>query len=492
MLQIETFDELETAVTGYFQVEFPDEDFAPDSYHGKWARVLALFLWSLKASVQDADAEWPPSDASSEAAIEAACFLLGLPNGAGGYGRRVAQPASGGLAQIGGTLGTAFAQGLRALGPDNQTLFQLDAGTIIPGVPPGHAAVSVSISAVTPGTSGNLAAGSTLRWVIAPAGADPTFTLTQKLVGGSDLESTAAALARIYDRLQNPPKGGAAPDWRSWAGTIAKVLRCYLYPIRNGTGTVDAVIAQAGSGLGRAPGADVLAGVAVAFDANRLVCVEGRRVFAPYMPPGAACRVVIRPVPLPAFAFDWNSAGLGLTVAGYNGAGPSLTLSAAAPVDFQAAVNANKRPRLQVVTSGVVLPQQARVVAYNALTHECTLEAASLPSAWSTSPPQLGDAVHAGGPVVDTIAAAVLALVDSLGPSRVSKFADKLDAWDDTLRVDRLVEIAMGAADASGARMVADLAADPTINGVAANKQAADNTPQGPQLLYLASCAVAP
>lgn len=50
----------------------------------------------------------------------------------------------------------------------------------------------------------------------------------------------------------------------------------------------------------------------------------------------------------------------------------------------------------------------------------------------------------------------------------------------------------MSATDASGVRMISDLAASPTIGGLSTNKRAQDNTPDGPQLLYLASCAVTP
>src|SRR3954467_7608079 len=109
MVQIETYDELETAVLAYFQAQLPDAGYGLDDYLGKWARVLALTLWSLKKSVQDADADAAPSDQSSDAAIEAWCFLLGLSNGAGGFGKKLAQVATGGVGNITGVNGTAYA-----------------------------------------------------------------------------------------------------------------------------------------------------------------------------------------------------------------------------------------------------------------------------------------------------------------------------------------------------------------------------------------------
>src|SRR3954468_16844209 len=137
MITIETYNDLEAAVLGYFQAQLPDQGYALDDYLGKWASVLALTLWSLKKSVQDADADAAPSDESSDAAIEAWCFLLGLSNGAGGYGKKLALAATGGVGSITGVNGTVYAGGLQALGPDGTTRFELSTGVTISGIPPG-------------------------------------------------------------------------------------------------------------------------------------------------------------------------------------------------------------------------------------------------------------------------------------------------------------------------------------------------------------------
>ena len=494
MVQVETYTDLEAAVLGYFQAQLPDQGYALDDYLGKWARVLALTLWSLKKSVEDADADAAPSDRSSDTAIEAWCFLLGLPNGAGGFGRRVAQPATGGVGNITGTKGTTFAGGLQALGPDGKTRFALTGAVTIPGVPPGSGSVAGNLVAVTPGAVGNLQAGARLTWITPPAGADSAFTLSQPLHGGTDVESSAAALARIYDRLQNPPKGGTTHDWRAWAETLATVVRAYAYPLRNGTGTIDVVITVAGSGRDRAPVQVLLDAVAAAFDASRLVCVEGRRALAPYMPLLHALTVRVRAVPASAaYAWDWNDTQGGpWTVAAYSTmGGVTLQLNVAAPADLIAQITSGARPRIQVVNSnGPVVVEQVRCTGYDVATRTLTLEAAL------TGTPSVGDRVFAGGPIPAVVGTKIRDYVDALGPSRVSGFADPLDVWDDEVRTERIAQIVLDALDTNSARAVADIvkvAGVPQVTiavGNAAsttdNWRAPDNTPNGPEMAFLA------
>lgn len=498
MITIESYADLEAAVLAYFQAQLPDAGYGLDDYLGKWARVLAMTLWSLKKSVEDADADAAPSDRSSDAALEAWCYLLGLPNGAGGYGRLVAQKATGGVGTVRGTKGTIFANGLQAFGPDGTTRFALSGSVTIPGTPPGSDSIAGNVIAVTAGAVGNLQAGARLTWISPPAGADASFVLSQPLHGGTDLESAASALARIYDRLQNPPKGGTAPDWRAWAATIATVVRAYVYPRRNGTGTVDVVITVAGSGQSRAPSNDLLAAVASVFDANRLVCVEGRRALAPYMPGSHALTVRVRALPASAaYAWDWiDTSGGPWAVAAYDTmAGVHLQLDNPAPSDLIAQIAGGTRPRIQVVNSnGPVVVEQVRCLSYDAGTQTLTLEAEL------TGTPTVGDAVYAGGPIPAIVGTRIRDYVDALGPSRASGLGDALDSWDDTVRTERIAQIVLDSLDANGERAIADIVKSANVPqvtiavGVGApstsNWQAPDNTINGPELAFLARAYV--
>lgn len=499
-ITIETFDECLLLVQGWIQVEFPDEPLTPDSYHGKWARALAIVLWSTKASVADASAEWPPSDDSSTAALDQAAELLGLSNGAGGLGRLVATIATGGTGTITGTNGTVYAINTQLLGPDGKTVFKLTAGVSIPGVPPGTDTMTGSFSAVTAGAAGNLATGSSLRWVTPPAGNVGDVPLASDdghgfaLTGGTDGESNEALLRRILSRLQLPPKGGASNDWRSWARGVAGIDEAYPYPRHDGTGTVLVVCTQAGSGTTRAATSDQLAAVLAAFDLVRLVAMEGRAARAPSMPAGAGCAVRLRIVPAIGKPFDWDSSVGTWTVDTVTLGTPyKIKLNTLAPADLKAAITAGTNPRIQILMTGVVLPVELACTAFADAGGKTELTIETAPA----TDPTVGDSVHSGGPAVAIVAAAILALSNTLGPSRASGFADPEQEWDDTLRIDEIIRVAMSSTDASGDRLVRDLVTDPTIsvNGggpAAANVQAADNGIDPPQMLHLTRIGVTP
>ena len=189
-----------------------------------------------------------------------------------------------------------------------------------------------------------------------------------------------------------------------------------------------------------------------------------------------------------AYDFDWDSS-VGAWTVGVYAAGPpaKLTLSVAAPADFQAEVVAGNKPRLQIRTTGVVLPQQARVTNYNVATFECTLEAVP------ATAPTVGDQVHAGGGVVEDCAQAILDLVDELGPSKASGHSDTVtDVWDDTLRLDQIRRAVLNVEGADGTRVVTSFVAAPTINGAGADVQGADNLSTAPELLYAKWISVTP
>jgi uncharacterized phage protein gp47/JayE len=59
-----------------------------------------------------------------------------------------------------------------------------------------------------------------------------------KLVNGSDIESIPDLRARLLERIQNPPSGGAAEDYVAWALEVPGVTRAWVYPKEMGAGTV--------------------------------------------------------------------------------------------------------------------------------------------------------------------------------------------------------------------------------------------------------------
>jgi len=486
-----TFDSLSTVkrtVLGFFQAKLSGWGLGPKDFFGKLAAVQTLVHYQFLATARKIDRDAVPTSETSTAGLdEWAENGTGVPNGSGGYGRKGAQAATGGAGTATGVNGSTIPDATGLTASDGGTKFKTVGLKTVSG-----GTASLVIVATTAGAAGNLDSGAVLTFDSAPAGLDSSVTLTTGLSGGLDQEANPVLLGRVQGRIRNPGKAFTDADLRDTAEGVGGCARAYVYPRRNGTGSADVVptIAPSATGLlsgGRDPGdptvsTSVAGLVDAAIKAARNVALEGYRTIRPTF--GAGMAIVVRPTPASsAYAFDWTEPGA-LTVAAYSAGTPSLTLSGAA-ADLGAKVIAGLKPRLAIKTTGLVLPQQVRVTAYNAGTFVCTLEAAL------ATAPTVGDAVYAGGPMVDTIAEDILALVNELGPSRAAGYLPdtSVDTWDDTLRIDQLRRVVLDALDGE-TRMAVALAAAPTINGSSADVQAADTLLLGPALPFASSIVV--
>ena len=101
------------------------------------------------------------------------------------------------------------------------------------------------VVSTTAGSAANLAAGTILYFVSAWAGIAATATVAlaadgvSGLTGGLDVETDAAYAARIRQREQRIPQGGAPGDYQAWAELVPGVTRAWEYPRNRGTGTID-------------------------------------------------------------------------------------------------------------------------------------------------------------------------------------------------------------------------------------------------------------
>jgi len=494
-ISLPDYDTLWQQVLAFFRNRFPGKDDHAESFLGKTARAVAMAIYGLLRAVAAVDAESPPSERTSSQGLADWAFVFGVPSDVDGdFGPKEPTRATGGQGLCRGTLGTVFPDGAFLTAPDGQTEVALSGAVAIAGAPPGAGSVAGKFVAVTPGSAGNLPAGTVLTWQSPPSGADSTVTLTSPLRGALDGESDASLLGRTLDRMQRPPKGGAANDYRSWAESVGGVYRAYVYPLRGGTDTVHVVIATDGSGIARVPSSAVKDAVDAHVGSVRPVTVEGYQTLLPRtVAPGIAIRIRLQPSP--KYAFDWT-AGASYTVAAYAppGAGPAtLTLNQPAPADLVASVAraatglSSRWPLLQVVASGagaqavpLLLPCMA--VAGAVLTVQ---------QGPATAIINVGDVVFPGGPVVAPAARAVLGYVDSLGPSRQSGYADPNDPWDDTCSIARLIQLVLDLKNEKGAPLCRNvLPGGVTVDGMAQDRQATDATGDAPELLVVHSIAI--
>ena len=213
----------------YFRTSFLGFPLGIKRFLGKTARAVVLNLWGLHKKIEVLDVDIVPSPKSSSDALSAWAFDLGLPDGEGGYGKLKPTAATGGLATLTGVKGTIYADEIVATAEDGTTQIALSGAVTIDGLPSGFGSAEGQFIAVTKGTDGNLPEGTVCTWVAVPAGADPTFTLTASMAGGNPEESNPDVYAQIVARLQTPPKGGVAEDYRLWS-QAAGAGDVYVYP----------------------------------------------------------------------------------------------------------------------------------------------------------------------------------------------------------------------------------------------------------------------
>lgn len=101
--------------------------------------------------------------------------------------------------------------------------------------------VTVQLEAIVAGSAGNTSANAPMNFVTPIANVNSAAAVDSNgLNGGTDLQSDAAYLQAILNRIQTPPQGGDAADYVTWALNYpgGVVTRAWVYPQELGIGTV--------------------------------------------------------------------------------------------------------------------------------------------------------------------------------------------------------------------------------------------------------------
>lgn len=137
-------------------------------------------------------------------------------------------------------VGTAtFVTTVGAVIPLGTTIKALDGEeyeTIVDGIAT-TTSLTLAIQAVTSGAAGNRLAGQPMTLVSPLAGVNSTATGSE-LSAGADIEDIESLRARLIARIQQPPHGGDAEDYVSWALEVPGVTRAWVYPLEMGPGSV--------------------------------------------------------------------------------------------------------------------------------------------------------------------------------------------------------------------------------------------------------------
>lgn len=141
-----------------------------------------------------------------------------------------------------GVDGSQLAAGseIEATNADGETVtFVTDANTQVAGTE-----AFVNVTATVAGLASNIAVGTAVALTVGQPGFGGDGEVVvgdlgeDGIIGGLDLEEDEDYRARILFRIANPPQGGSAEDYESWALEVGGITRAWVVPKINGPGTV--------------------------------------------------------------------------------------------------------------------------------------------------------------------------------------------------------------------------------------------------------------
>jgi len=103
--------------------------------------------------------------------------------------------------------------------------------------------VSISVKALEGGPGGDLPAGASLGLISPQTGVKSQAKVAEGgLSGGAEAEDDRRLRERLLNRVQEPPQGGSANDYRAWALAVPGVTQAWAYGNMFGPGTVGVTV----------------------------------------------------------------------------------------------------------------------------------------------------------------------------------------------------------------------------------------------------------
>lgn len=412
---VPTLEEMHQLLISDYACRFPNADVSKLSDNWKRLRTTAMAMTSAHAHIDTAYEDLLP-DGAGEARLPRLGDVYKVT-------RKPATPAkrSNALRCVGSTIGATVTIGDQLAHQDG-TLYQINE-TVTVGV--GYA--DVDVLAISTGSITRKQKGEILKFVSAPSGIETNAELQLDMnEDGDDLEAIGAYRVRILDHIAQPGRGGNASDYQFWALEVVGIDSAYVYPLRDGFGTVDLAALHTGRGSNRILTADERTELKAAIDAKRPVSVAGFRVLSVVTVPIDA-EILVFPEDDAEFVFDWDDT-VPLSVSAYTAGTRTLKFTTSRPTDMRVGDRLIYKRTAATKNDGAEVTIEALGVASD----EVVL------TTDPTNPPQAGNAVYSGGPLIAPLRGAVLAHYDSLGPAHGSS---SVGLWEDTLRTSTLFKI---------------------------------------------------
>lgn len=237
------------------------------------ARVYAGLMYLLYGFLNWISLQIFPDTADVDQLLRHASFF--------GIQQKQASYATGNLIPATAVAGTIVPQGTQWQTPQN-IVYQSTAAYTCIGTGDLIPVVATVAGATINGYASNLAALSALTILSPITGLSSNATVDSNgLSGGTDTETSAALLGRVLQRVQNPPLGGTAADYITWALSVSFVTRAWSYPNFLGPGTVGVAFVEDGNTTSIFPSAADVTTVQNYINALRPVTAAQLTVFAP-------------------------------------------------------------------------------------------------------------------------------------------------------------------------------------------------------------------
>ena len=438
--EVRNFDGVLEVLVASASGRFPEHNISRHGDFNKRLRVVALGLADASYNLRQAQLDVMPDTASGDFLDRIGAIWGVIRKGAVGSAGDSAYRVFGDVA--------ATVPSLEPMthGPSGLTFETRSGGAI-----PASGFLDVDIAAISTGVGTNLEKDQELQFDSTPADLEQAGRILFDLTGGLSEESDANYQARILDRIGMPELGGSRADFEKWVlASAAFVATAYVYPNRNGPGTVDLAALKSGSGTARILSAGERTTVLDFVETLRPVTATIRVLET--IVEITDVEVQVRAENDASFNFDWDDA-TPPTILTYVGGTRTLTFAADRPVSMAVG------DRLTVDDP---LSDGSQFVIEQFVSTDAVILAEDLGYAPTATNP-----VYSGGPLVKPARDNILALFDALGPANPD--AGSYGPWEGNLRLSNLFETIQttpGVLDSDVIDPVATVeAADPVFPG---------------------------
>lgn len=418
-----TLEDQHAFLLASYKRTFPDADVGQLSHDWLWLLTFAAGVTDNHAHIESTKNDLLPDTAPDDGMLDRWGRILNVPRGPATPARKASSlriVATSGAVPDGTTLGLLEHE-------ESGQLYRIVdfAGDPV-GLPGGFA--DVGIEAVGTGRATRRTKGESLRFVVTPAPNIEDVAELQLDVDddGEDREDPGAYRLRILSRISSPPLGGAQEDYVQWALEEPEIAAAFAYPLRRGAGSVDVTALHKGSGAARILTEGERGDLEAKMNAKRPVSVRAFRVLKVVAEP-ANVEVTIQTNGEPAYAFDWDDS-TPPNVNAYNAGTRTVTLDEAARPP---SMDAGDR----VIVSDGATGRERVIETLGPGANEFVFEADS-----NADEPTGASVLYSGGPVVQPVRRAILALIDSLGTANPD--AKRYGAWEGNLRPSALSRVA--------------------------------------------------